>query len=420
MTSQIRRYGRSFLVLLALMALGTGCGFYILLQQRLPNPFQSFYAVNGDFPTAAAVVPGLGEPVNVAGVHVGAIVGTSLRDGHGVIHMEVDPSKLTRLYRDASAQLVPNTPLKDMQVDIQPGHAAAGPLPPGGTIPVGQTTSPIDSDELLASLDGDSRLWLTSLIAELRGGTQGRGADLRSLFGQLGPTTTQLREIGSLLAGRRHELALIVHNLGILSRATSVKDVQLETVVRAGNATVGALAAQNDALRQSLLRLPETLGTARRTLGDVAGLANVLGPAATALVPTARHLPTTLSDTRRLIRGAALLPLEKIPPFVDAVLPLADQLPPLTSDLRREVPPLTSTFKVLAYATNEIAYNRGTDNPGFLYWMSWFAHNADSFISNSDANGPVWRALLIGSCSSLKSSSVAALLETVLGTTFGC
>jgi phospholipid/cholesterol/gamma-HCH transport system substrate-binding protein len=417
---QIRRYGRSFAVLLGLMILGSACGFYILLQQRLPNPFQTFYAVNGEFPTAAAVVPGLGEPVNVAGVHVGEIVGTSLQNGHGVIHMEIDPGKLKRLYRDASAELVPNTPLKDMEIDIQPGHPSAGTLPHGGTIGVGQTTSPIDSDELLASLDGDTRAWFTSLITELNAGTQGRGQDIRALLRSLGPTAGQLRQIGDLLDGRREELARIVHNLGVLSHATSVKDVDLATAVRAGDATVGALASQNQALQQSLERLPGTLGTARHTLVDVTGLANALGPTATALLPTARRLPATLRDARTLMQGAALLPLQKIPAFVNAVLPLAVQLPPLTADLRQEVPPLTDTFKVLAYATNEIAYNQGTKDPGFLYWLSWFAHNADSFISSSDANGPVWRALLLGSCSSLKTSTVGPLLETVLGTTFGC
>jgi phospholipid/cholesterol/gamma-HCH transport system substrate-binding protein len=417
---QLRRYGRSFVVLMALMVLGTACGFYILLQQRLPNPFRTFYAVNAAFPTAAAVVPGLGEPVNVAGVRVGQIVGTSLRDGQGLVHMQIDPSKLTRLYRDASAQLVPKTPLKDMEVDIQPGHASAGILSHGATIPVGQTAAPIDSDDLLASLDGDTRAWLTSLITELDQGTRGRGPDIKRLLESLGPTTAQLRQIGDLLAGRRKELARIVHNLGVVTQATSVKDAQLATVVRAGNATVGALASQSDALRRSLVRLPGTLDTARRTLVDVTGLANALGPTATSLVPTARRLPTTLGDARTLIQGAALLPLRKIPAFVRAVLPLAAQLPPVTADLRQEIPQLTSTFKVLAYATNELAYNQGTKNPGFLYWLSWFAHNADSFISNSDANGPVWRALVIGSCSSLTSSTVGTLLETILGTTFGC
>jgi phospholipid/cholesterol/gamma-HCH transport system substrate-binding protein len=136
--------------------------------------------------------------------------------------------------------------------------------------------------------------------------------------------------------------------------------------------------------------------------------------------PPRGTLPSTLRDSQTLIRGAGLLPLAKIPSFVNAVLPLAAQLPPLTSDLRVEVPALTSSFKVLAYTTNEIACNQGAKDHGFLYWLAWFAHNADSFISNSDANGPVWRALLLTSCSSLKTSTVAPLLETVLGTTFGC
>lgn len=417
---QIRRYGRSFAILIVLMVAGTAAGFYILLQQRLPNPFQTFYTVNAAFPTGAAVVPGLGEPVNVAGVHVGEIAGTSLQGGQAVLHMDIDPAKLPHLYRDASAELVPNTPLKDMQVDIQPGNQSAGALPHGATITVGQTTSPIDSDELLASLDGDTREWFTSLITELGQGTKGRGEDIRALLQNLGPTTEQLRQIGDLLAGRRLKLADIVHNLGTLTRATAAKDAQLTTVVRAGDQTVAALAGQNVALRNSIVRLPGTLQTTRKTLVDVTGFANALAPTATALVPTARRLPTTLTDARTLMSGAALLPLDKIHAFVNAVIPLASQLPPLTSDLRVEVPALTATFKVLAYTTNEIAYNQGAKNPGFEYWLAWFAHNADSFISNSDANGPVWRSLLLTSCTSLKGSAVGPLLEKVLGTTFGC
>src|SRR5205807_2649060 len=73
MLLQIRRYARSFAILVALAVVGTACGFYIVLRQRLPNPLLSFYPVNGAFASAAAVVPALGEPVNVAGVRVGEI-----------------------------------------------------------------------------------------------------------------------------------------------------------------------------------------------------------------------------------------------------------------------------------------------------------------------------------------------------------
>ena len=417
---QLRRYGRSFAILILLAIVGSACGFYILLQQRLPNPFQKFYSVNANFSSAAAVVPGLGEPVNVAGVHVGEITGTSLQRGLGVIHMQIDPAKMPRLYRDAHASLVPNTPLKDMEVDVYPGSRSAGVLPAGGTIPVSQTTTPVDSDELLSALDTDTRSWLTSLITELNGGTEGRGKDIRALFASLAPTAEQLNQITGLLADRHQQLSQIVHNLGVLTKATSQKDAQIRTVVHAGDATIKALATQDVALESAVRRLPGTLQTARTTLGDVTTFANALGPTATALLPTARRLPTTLKQAKTLFDAAALLPLKQIPPFVAAVTPLAEQLPGLTADLNKTVPELINSFKVLVYAINEIAYDPGGQNPGFLYWLPWFAHNADSFISSSDANGPVWRALILATCPGLESFSFGPLLEALLGTHFGC
>jgi phospholipid/cholesterol/gamma-HCH transport system substrate-binding protein len=416
---QIRRYGRSFLILIGLMVVGSSAGIYILLQQRLPNPFQSYYQVDGAFPTAAAVVPGLGEPVNVAGVRVGQITGTSLKDGQGVIHMSIDPAKIKQLYRNAHADLVPNTPLKDMQVNITPGTAAAGVLPNRGTIPVAQTTSPTDADELLGALDTDTRTWFTSLITDLDRGTSGRGADVRALLNNLGPTSAQIRELGDLLAGRRHELAQVVHNLGVLTKAASQKDVQIQAVVRAGAATVHALASQDVALRDAIVRLPGTLATTRTTLTDVTGLANALGPTATALLPTARKLPSTLQDTQTLFQGAALLPLKEIPPFVRAVVPLAGQLPPLTRALGAVIPSLVASFKVLAYTTNEIAYNPGGKNQGFLYWLAWAAHNFDSVMSTGDAHGAVVRSLALTTCAGLRGSVAGPLLITLFGN-FGC
>lgn len=417
---QIRRYGGHAAALLVLAIVGTVCGFFILQGQRLPSPFQSYYPMNAAFPSATAVVAGLGEPVNVAGVRVGQITGTELNDGQAIVHMSIDPSKLPELYRGAHAALVPNTPLKDMQVDIFPGQRSAGALPHGATIPAGQTLVPIDSDELLDSLDTDTRTWLAGLLTSLGQATAGRGADLRGLLRALGPTSSQLRTLGDLLAGRHRQISRLVHNFGVLTQAARSKDGQLRTLVQAGDRTVRAFADQDAALRTSIAQLPGTLQSARTTLADVIPFANALGPTSTALEPTARKLPTTLGNTDTLLHGAALLPLEKIQPFVNASLPVARELPPLAADLKTEIPELIDAFKVLAYATNETAYNPGGGNQGFLYWLAWFAHNSASFISNSDANGPVWRSLFVTSCQSLKDLPSGPILERVLGTNFHC
>lgn len=418
---QIRRYARSFLILLALMAVGLAAGFYILLQQRLPNPFDHFYSVNAAFPSAAAVVPGLGEPVDVAGVHVGEILGVKLTNGQGIVQMEIDPSKgVHHLYRNAYAQLVPNTPLMDMYVDINPGSPSSGILPQGATIGAAESTSPTGSDEFLDELDSDTRAWFTSLITELAGGTQGRGQDIRRLFENLGPTATQMRQIGDLLAGRRTELASLVHNLAVLSHAAGEDGGQLGRLVAAGDTTVSALAGQDGALGRAVSALPGTLQTAHSTLLDVRSFAQQLTPTATALLPVVRHLPATLTDSRTLIRAAALLPLNKIRAFENVVLPLTRVLPGLQSTLNKTVPALTNTFKVLEYVTNETAFDPGDGNPGFLYWLAWFAHNTDSFMGSSDANGSAWRTLALTSCAGLHAFSFGPLFEDILGTTLGC
>jgi phospholipid/cholesterol/gamma-HCH transport system substrate-binding protein len=422
---QISRYGRSFLILIGLVVFGTACGVYILIYQRLNLPIvgASTFPINGAFPTAAAVAPGLGEPVNVAGVRVGQISGVSLKNGQGIVHMAIDPSKLPggHFYRDASADLVPNTPLKDMQVNIHPGTPAAGILPSGSTISVSQSTSPIDSDELLAALDTDTRTWFTSLITDLNLGTTGRGEDLRALLNNLGPTLEQTRQIGDLLAARRHQLARLVHNLGVLSQAASQKDAQIQTVVRAGDATLQALASQDVALRDTIVRLPGTLQTTNKTLTDLIPFSNELGTTATALLPTARRLPHTLKGTETLFQGAALLPLKEIPPFVKAVLPLADQLPVLSRQLADVIPSLEASFKVLAYTTNETAYNPGGRNQGFLSWLGWMAHDLNSALSVADANGPAIRSVILTSCAAIRAAPiVGGLLQTLGGTTFGC
>jgi phospholipid/cholesterol/gamma-HCH transport system substrate-binding protein len=422
---QISRYGRYAAILVLLMIVGSAAGFWILLQQRLPNPFQTVYTINAEFPTVDAVQPGLGEPVQVAGVRVGEITGTSLENGLGVVHMAIFPSDLPHVYKNANANLIPNSPLKDMEIDMSPGTPSAGVLRPGQSIPVSQTTSPVDSDDLLDALDADTRQWFTSLVAELDQGLNGRGTDLHSLLVTLGPTSAQLRQISDLLAARRHELAALVHNLGSVTQATSVKDAQLQEVVDAGDSTLNAFASQDVALRQAIARLPGTLDTTRTTLVNVTNLANALGPTATALIPTARRLPATLRDAQTLFQGAVLLPLKQIPPFVKVTLPLASQLPPLISDLRQAAPPLVSSFKVLGALTNETAYNAGGANPGFLYWLPWAVHDNNSFLSNQDADGASWRLLTFLSCSDLTSDGLLdtllpQLLGSGLSSTLGC
>ena len=50
-------------------------------------------------------------------------------------------------------------------------------------------------------------------------------------------------------------------------------------------------------------------------------------------------------------------------------------------------PSLQDALQVFDYVTNELGYNPGGRDQGYLYWMDWFFHNWDSVFSTGDANG---------------------------------
>ena len=64
----------------------------------------------------------------------------------------------------------------------------------GWTLPVGNTLPDVNPDEILASLDADTRDYLTLLVDGAGQGLKGRGDDLREVFRRFEPTHRDLAE----------------------------------------------------------------------------------------------------------------------------------------------------------------------------------------------------------------------------------
>jgi phospholipid/cholesterol/gamma-HCH transport system substrate-binding protein len=402
MSGRWAQNARFIATIVALAIGGAVAAAYVLLNERFPNPFANSYNINVVLSQADGVAAGFGQPVNVAGVHVGEITGARLSNGNALVTVSIDRDQLPHVYRDATATLSPITPLKDMQIELAPGHPRAGTLTPQETLSVSQTTSPVDLEALLSSLDADTRTFLGSLITSVGAGTSGRGLDMRHLLLTLGPTTAQVREITIALAARRDAISRLVHNLALVTRAAS-QDNQLTSVVQAGNATLQAVAAQATPLRQAIAQLPSTLAVTQSTLVNVTGLANQLTPALDAITPSIRRLPATFSALGPFAQRATGVVANQLRPFTVAAQPLVRDLGPATEKLSAVTPRLQSSFMVLDYLMNELAYNPGGTDPGMLFWGAWVAHDLNSFASVQDANGGLARTVLFGSCSQLKS-----------------
>ena len=393
------------------------CAVYILGKQRVQSPFADRYAVTAAFTAASGLTPGAGQPVNVAGVQVGQVGDVVLRDGVAVVTFDMDRAKLPAVYADARARLVPRTPLKDLQVELSPGRRRDRPLAKDQTIPVAQTASPIDADELLAALDGDTRQFMRILLADSGRALDDRGADLRRVLGSLRPTAKQLANVTASLRARRGALRGLVHELSILAEAAGAKDAELARLIDAGNATLGALAAEERSLRRSVRDLPATLRATRSSLRRVETFTAELRPALAALRAPARRLVPALAALDPVTRETPGIVRTRLRPFVREARPLVRDLRPAAVDLTAAIPDLASVVRTATYVVNELAYNPPGDDEGYLFWLAWFAHNGASFLSTQDANGPAWRGLTLLDCDSATGALQAGpALSAILGT----
>src|SRR4029079_13049701 len=110
--------------------------------------------------TAQAVTPGQGQTVNISGVKAGDISEVELVNGHAVVTMLIEPQYSDLIHQNATVLMRPRTGLQDMTMELDPGTQDSPLVEEGSTIPLSQTEPNVNPDQILASLDGDTRDYL--------------------------------------------------------------------------------------------------------------------------------------------------------------------------------------------------------------------------------------------------------------------
>ena len=405
MKKAIRTHLRDFVAGLFLLVLALGVAGYILSNQRfylpawVPVVGTDFYELEAELQTAQAVVPGQGQTVNIAGVKVGEVGTVELEDGRAVVQMRLR-QKYAHVYRDATILLRPKTGLKDMYLALDPGTKASGRLPEGGRVRVANTLPDVNPDEVLASLDADTRAYLRVLLNA--GGEalsdEDSAADLRETFKRFEPTARFGKRVTLALAERRRNLRQVIHNFQELATEVGSKDKQLAALVDSANANFEALAAEEDSIKESLRLLPGTLGQTETTLRKASTLAGELGPTLQQLRPAARALGPSLEQMRPFLRESTPIIRTQLRPFARDVRPTVRDLRVAAKDLAVVTPRLTRTFKVVNAFLNTLAYNPPGSEEGYLFWSAWTAHAGATIFTTQDAHGPIRRGLVLIGC----------------------
>ena len=118
----------------------------------------------------------------------------------------------------------PKTGLKDMVAELNPGTSEAGELPEGERIPASQTLPDVNLDEVLASLDADTRDYLKLLLGDASIGLKGNGRELAQTIRRFEPTARYARRVNEQLALGGRTSSESIHNLSLLMEELGSRD----------------------------------------------------------------------------------------------------------------------------------------------------------------------------------------------------
>jgi len=428
----IREHFKDFAAMVGLLVVSLFVAGYILNNERLTIPFITppQYTLNADFQTAQAVTPGQGQSVRISGVQVGLITGVTLKNGEGVVKMSIDKKYEGLIRQNWTALIRPRTGLDDMFIELSPGIGSSPQAPAGYTIPVSNTMPVVNLDEILSSLDEDSREYLDLLVNGAGQGLAKNGGDeLAQVMERFEPTHQDLARLNGAVAQRGRDLQQLVNSLRRLNDALAAKQGQIVQLVDSSEQVFSAFASEDHNVSQAIADLPSTLDQTTSTLAKVQAFANALGPAATNLLPAVKAIPAANQALTALAVPGAPIVKNQIRPFVVASRPVVQNLRPAAVNLADPTVVQTSTgtvheapattnldnvFTVLNHFGNMLGYNPGNTEHGYLWWLAWLDHNARTLFSVQDANGDFRPLFLQASCATYAQLANDSPLEEVI------
>ncbi len=423
MKRAIKTHLTDFIAIIVLLILAVVISGYILHNERLRFPFiqQTPITYNAEFSTAQAVTPGQGQTVRVSGVRVGDIGQVTLKNGIAIVAMAIDQKYKHLIHTDATALLRPRTGLKDMFIELNPGSKSAPLAKPGFTIPVSNTLPDVNTDEILASLDADTRAYLDLLVNGAGQGLKGKGgSELAQVLERFEPTHRDLARLNQAVAVRGSNLRRLINSLARLNKALAQKQPQIVSLVDSSAKVFHAFASEDQNISRAIADLPGTLRQTTATLAKVQAFANALGPAATNLLPAARSLPAANQALAALAKPSTPIVQNQIRPFVVAARPTVRQLRPAAVNLAKGTPALGKVFTVLNHFVNMVGFNsEPSGQHSYLYWLAWLNHDARTLFSVQDANGIFRPLFLQAGCATYEQilhfqPSIAAVLDPTI------
>jgi phospholipid/cholesterol/gamma-HCH transport system substrate-binding protein len=313
-------------------------------------PFTHDFRVKAVFESSNSIRKN--SPVRIAGVNVGKVVKVEGKPGTNaaVVTMEIKKKGLP-IHKDATIKIRPRIFLEgNFFVDVKPGTPTAPTIDDGDTIPMTQTATPVQFDQLLTILQSDTRDSLRKTLDGLgtglsykpsraqdtdadpsaRGQSAGESLNDAIAYGERSLKGTAVVS-NALLGTQDHDLSRLIGGLSRTAEGLGRNEDQLKDLVTNFNTTMAATASEAANLQASVRVLGPTLQNADRALDSLNASFPNTRAFAREILPGVRETPATIdaafpwiAQTRKLLGP-------------DELKGVADELSPATRDLAKVV-----------------------------------------------------------------------------------
>jgi virulence factor Mce-like protein len=378
----------------------------------------TFYAFNRGVPFVhhftlnALVTNGVnvrgGDPVRIGGIDVGQVVAVAPAGSDSKIELTLRPSALP-IHRNATIRIRDRLFLEgSYYLELDPGTASAPGIADGSTIPLAQTSSPVQFFQLLSTFDLPTRNSLTETVNELATGLASRSGDpldsgaagLKATAAQLQPLLADTAVVSRSFRGTSPgDVGRLLSSSSRVAGTLASSSTQLADFVRGLGTTAQALTSSDGSLARSVAGLDQTLRVAPVSLSavdaalpPVATLARTLDPSLQAAPPLLDQVTTTAQQL-----AVALGPAQR-GPLVTSLRATFQELPSVLTQLARAFPvgeQITDCLTTHLVPVLKKTVPDGKLSTGRPVWQDFdhFLGGVAGASGSFDANGPYTRFL---------------------------
>ena len=413
----------------------TFIAFYLAFTKSIPFAGHGYQlkAIVGDAQNIRAK-----SPVRISGVDVGEVSDVqhvTNADGKGedaaIVTMDLKDTALP-IRQDATLQLRPRLFLEgNLFVDLHPGSPGAPELHSGSVIPETQTSSSVQFDQVLTSLQAPVRQDLQIFLKEFGGalskygGAKGFQESFRTSPAAF-EYTSQVNQ--ALLGTQPGDLAGFVSNLDVVARELNANSSDLQGLITNFNTVSGDFAAHQASLRDAIVELPKALAVGRPALFKLNQDFPALRAFAREALPGVKSANSALDyanpwigQLRQLISKSELRGLvEDLRPTVPDLAALSNDSLPFLEQARA----LSSCFNnvVIPWSNTTIPNTDSDPAAGKVFQeFAWGLTGVAGESRSGDANGQEFRVLGGGGSNTIapfNSPDVAAPLTGVVPYSF--